>query len=220
MEFSKQDVVDAILKNDTARVTEMLEEFDLTKDGIPHFNSINKSLASHALIVASAAAYRDGLTENLTKELIERTAKIIDLFDFLRLAVLAGEIGTTNFDIIPPAIRTALEKNIYSDELAHDIENLSYDSFKALLSFIPSDEIEMLDIRLGLPILRRIYADRIVLTHLMLAYMAICLRETVEDKIAAKIAEGSVEPLDTLDAIFNAIFDIDDDDITDDDSDA
>ena len=69
MKFSNEDVMNAILNNDTARVAAMLEGFNLLKDGTPpHFTSADKSLVSTMLGAASAMDWHDDEEEEEEEE--------------------------------------------------------------------------------------------------------------------------------------------------------
>lgn len=180
MKISKKEVVDAILNNDTASVTEMLEGFDLTKDA-PHFTSADKELVSTMLSPASAMAWRDDLDGDLAQELIERTAMTVDIFPFLQLVVTGVKIEVEDFDVIPQKIRTALCRNNYCSKIAHAIEELSDEAFSALLVFLLSGQVESVHVKFNLPIIRRIYMDNVMPAALVFVYMALCLRDTIDD---------------------------------------
>ena len=183
MKFSNEDVMNAILNNDTARVAAMLEGFDLLKDGTPpHFTSADKSLVSTMLGAASAMDWHDDLADDLAEELVERTAMTVDIFQFLRLVMIAARIKTEDYDKIPEEIReTLLKCNSYSDEIARAIEELDHETFEALIAFIPTDEIERISTKFNLPIVRRVYAEGMIPTSLMFAFMANSLRETIDE---------------------------------------
>lgn len=178
-EFSKAEVIEAVLANNTSRVVEMLEEFNLPKDGtLPHFTSGQKELASVMLSFASIKSWHDDLAEDLAHELIERTAIIVHVFNLLRLVVTDAEIKITESDYakIPNKLRAALLKNDYKPKLAGIIEELDEDVFKILIAYIVScDEVETLSINFSLPIVRYLYIHEIIPNDLLLAFMAISL---------------------------------------------
>ncbi|MBR3143827.1 hypothetical protein IKF12_01335 [Candidatus Saccharibacteria bacterium] len=210
--FSKAEVIEAILANNTSRVVEMLEEFDLPKDDTPpHFTSGQKELVSAMLSFASIKSWHDDLAEDLAHELIERTATTVHVFDLLRLVVTGAEIKITESDYtkIPNELRVALLKNDYKPKLAEIIEKLDEDVFKILIAYIVSgDEVETLSINFSLPIVRYLYAHEIIPNDLLLAFMAISLRDTSASDAAIEIIGGFN---DFLESIFGGDDDDDDD---------
>ena len=182
MKISNKDIFDAILNNDTAKAAEMLEEFDLTKDGTPppHFTSADRQVVSTILSAASAMSWHDNLDDDLAHELIERTAMTVNIFPFLRLVVIGGEIEREDFDTIPEKIRAALRKNDYTDQIARAIEDLDADVLKTLLNYFISGEVETSHVKFSLPVIRRIYSDEIIPADLMFAFMASNSRDTID----------------------------------------
>ena len=213
MKLSNEEVMNAILNNDTARAAEMLEGFDLTKDGTPpHFTSADKDLVSTMLSFASAMSYRDDLDSGLAEELIERTAMTVNIFPFVRLVAATAEIETDNFDVIPEEIRTALYKNDYTDKIAYAVEKLDDDAFAALLAFLLTGEIERTHVKFNLPIMRHIHAKETIPEDLMLAYMGLCPRETIDEHFGGlHDALGALGGLTLLDALIGGMHDHDDD---------
>lgn len=182
MKISDKDIFDAILNNDTAKAAEMLEGFDLTKDGTPpHFTSADRRVVSTMLSAASAMSWHDNLDDDLAHELIERTAMTVNIFPFLRLVVIGGEIEREDFDTIPEKIRAALRKNDYTDQIARAIEDLDADVLKTLLNYFISGEVETSHVKFNLPVIRRIYSDEIIPANLMFAFMASNSRDTIDE---------------------------------------
>ena len=180
MKVSLEEVTEAILSNDTARVAEMMEGFHLTKDGNPpRFTAASKDFANLVLGLASATSYHDSLSRDLAEELIERTAMTVNIFPFLWLVVAGAKIEAEGFEVIPAKVLLALLMDGYSDEIAHAIDALDDEAFKTLLVFIAEGKIEASSIKFNLPILRRIHKEEIIPEDLMLAYMGLCPRETL-----------------------------------------
>ena len=145
------------------------------------------------LSFASIKSWHDDLAEDLAHELIERTATTVHVFDLLRLVVTGAEIKITESDYtkIPNELRVALLKNDYKPKLAEIIEKLDEDVFKILIAYIVSgDEVETLSINFSLPIVRYLYAHEIILNDLLLALMAISLRDTSASDAAIEIIGG------------------------------
>lgn len=209
MKVSKKEVQDAILNNNTARVTEMLERFNLTKDGTPpHFTSADKELVSTMLSFASAMSYRDDLDSGLAEELIERTAMTVNIFPFVRLVVAVAEIETDDFDVIPEEIRTALRKNDYTDQIARAIEDLDDDTFEAFLAYYITGEIEKSHVKFSLPVIRHIYNDEVIPADLLFAFMASNLRKTIDEHFGGLHGTlGALGGLTLLDALISGMHD-------------
>ena len=143
----------------------------------PHFILSNKKLATDVLSFASVAGHNGVLSEEMAHEIIARTAMAIDIFDFLRLVDSCGlEQGKEwDFNVIPKKIRKAFMKNEYEEEIANEIDDLSEDEFKALISFIISRVTE-LSVEFSVPIIHRVYEDEILNATLMFAYLGLALR--------------------------------------------
>lgn len=183
MSFTRKEVREAILGNDTDRVAEILEEFELLKDGTPpSFTSGDKDLVSEMLNFASIAAWHEKLSEELAEELIERTAMTVDIFSFLRLVVAGAEILDGGFDDIPQNIRKALCRNDYTDKIARAIDNLDDKTFRTLLAYLGTGAIEIIHVKFNLPIIRRIYNDKTIPADLMFAFMSSNLRDTIDER--------------------------------------
>ena len=210
MEISNKDIFDAILNNDTAKAAEMLEGFDLTKDDIaPFFTSDDRQIVSIMLSAASVMSRHNNLDDDLAHELIERTATTVNIFPFLRLVVIGGEIEREDFDTIPEKIRAALRKNDYTDQIARAIEDLDADVLKTLLNYFISEEVKSSHIKFNLPVIRRIYSDEIIPADLMFALMASNLRDTVDEHFGS--AMSTIGGLDLLGVLLGGMNDDDSD---------
>ena len=220
MKLESKEVMNAILNNDTGRAAEMLEGFDLLKDGTPpHFTSAGKRLVSTMLGAASVAAWHENLDEDLAHELIERTAMTVNIFQFLQLVMAAAEIKQIDdFSVIPEEIRTALSKNDYTDKIAYAIEKLDDEAFEALIAFIMTGEIERTHVKFNLPIMRHIYAEETIPADLMFAYMGLCPRQTIDEHFSGlHDALGALGGIGLLGALLDGMHDDDDDDGDEDD---
>lgn len=217
MKLSKKEIKDAILSNNTARVAEMLEGFGFAKDGtLPIFTSVGKDLMSTILGFASAMSYHDDLDGGLAEELIERTAMTVDIFSFTRLVIAAAEIDANNYDVIPEEVRTALLKNDYTDKIAYVIEKMNDEAFAAMLSFM-TGEIKNANVKFSLPIMRHIHAEETIPEDLMLAYMGLCPRETIDEHFGGlHDALGALGGLTLLDVLIGRMHDDGDGDSKDD----
>lgn len=207
MEISKMEILDAILNNDTAKAAEMLKGFNLTKDSTPpHFTSAGRQVVSTMLGAASAMSLHGNLDDDLAYELIERTAMTVDIFPFLHLVVICGEIERGDFDTIPEKIRAALRKNDYTDQIARAIEDLDADVLKTLLNFFLSPgEVKTSHVKFTLPVIRRIYSDKIIPANLMFALMASNLRDTIDGHFGGVM--GAIGGLGLLGALLGGIND-------------
>ena len=166
------------------------------------------------LSFASVMDYRDELSDDLAKELVERTAMTVDIFPFVRLVAATMKIEVNDFDVIPKKIRSALKESKYTDRVAREIEEMSDEAFDALLAFIMSDEVTTTHVKLNLPIIRRIYGEELIPADLMFAYMGLSLRDTIDERIHGII------PGIFGDILIGSLFsELDDDDDEEDDED-
>ena len=177
------EVKDAIRNNNTTRADEILNEFcPPNEDGPLYLTSTGSSVASIILKTAAAQAYYDALDDSLAYTIIERLGTAISIFPFLRRIVVPEEVDK-HLAEIPVKILTALHQDEYSDEAASEIKDLRDNTvFKAILACIVSkEEIEYLDYRFKVPLIREIYARKIVPAHLIFSSMSKNLRNPTND---------------------------------------
>lgn len=174
MRISKKAVIEAVRNNRTEDVSEVLEEFGLFKEAPPlPYSATAMSLVTTILSVASAMAQRESLSDELAQEIIDRTARTVDLFPFIQLVVEAADVDVniTN-DAIPAMVRTGLLEN---DVIVADmVMSLDDREFEAVLSLLTSDKIERLNIDFSPVLINRVCAGGLLPLSLLLAYMACC----------------------------------------------
>ena len=213
MEISKNDVYNAMSANDTARVADILEEFELFKEPVnTPFSMSQRELAQFVLSIASVMAWRDSLAEDLAEEILERTAITVDIFNFSLPFLAAADIGRArhNFYAIPKDVFAAMADDNYSDAVANTIENMSREAFEAML--VGLVEKDGYDVRFNLPIFRFICGSDIIPQHLVFSLMASSMR-TAHDEFMPR--------LPFLDALFGlGRYEADDEDNDDDQDDA
>ena len=184
MKLMYDEIADAIVSNQTKKVTEILDSLDLRKDGIPPcLTNASKEVSTTMLSFASVSAWQEALDDELAEELIERTAMAVNIFPFLRLVATAADVGPVNFNAIPKSLKRALRENDYSDKIARLIEDLDNITFETLITYILSGKIERTHVKFNLPIIRNIYFNELIPTHLLFAFMGLCPRETVDDHV-------------------------------------
>lgn len=190
------DAFIAVRDNDVAKVAEILEMLNLKKDGTnPRFTSQCREVMTLMLGAASAVAAGSDtghLEYDLAMELVERTAKVVDIFKFLQLVATAMRFENESYDIIPKPIRSALDQNSPSYAVEQAIGNMDPDAFEAMASLLLSDGFNQLNVSFTPPIIRYVYENQIVSDDLLFAFMAACPRRTVEEFLL------TINPLDIL----------------------
>ena len=217
MNVTKEIIRNAITTNDIQTVSNIFEEFELGTDTRPCFTSGDKECVSTILNCASAMCYRGELDHELIAEIINHTAMTVDIFPFLQLVILAAKIENNDFNAIPKAIRSILEKNKYVKDIAHEIESLDDDAFEALLaSLIDINKTKGLDVLYAVPIIRHIYERGILSVDILFSYMACSLRDTLDEHLRKAITPNLVGGI-----MIGPMFDlIEDDEETTDDKDS
>lgn len=185
MKISNTEIMDAISSNDLARVKEILDGFDLRKDGkFPVFTHTQRSVVETMLGDASAQAYINNLDAALAEELIERTAITVNLFQLLRFLADAKIIDTTiNPELLPEGILEAFGGE-YSCVIVHTIEEMDDEAFETLLASLATanNKRELrIHARFILPIIRRIYKMGLVPTTVLLAFMGLSLDDPIRE---------------------------------------
>ncbi|MCR4753175.1 MAG: hypothetical protein K5837_02010 [Candidatus Saccharibacteria bacterium] len=140
------------------------------------------------LTYASAASLSGSLNEAMASELIDRLATKVDIFQLLCYVVACAAIEAKDTDVIPEGIRVALGGEEKNDKLIQEIGNLDSTIFATLLRFIAEGGIECMYAAHFLPIIRRIYEDKIIDRGVLFAYMAVSLRKTFEESLAERSA--------------------------------
>lgn len=182
MTVTKQDIFNAVVTNDTEMMSRIFKEFNLSKDIRPNLTLGKKECICTILSNASAMSYLGKLERDMKKEIISYTAMAVDIFSFLRLTVLAANIHNRDLNTIPRAIRSALEKDEFTEDIAHEIELMDDEVFEALLDFI-INKIDVLDVLYSTPIIRHIYERGYISVDLLFMYMIFTLRDTIEERI-------------------------------------
>ena len=190
MMITDKEIMDLVLSNNTARITEVLDEFGLSKDGsFSVFTPNNKKLMQITLSTATIAAWRNELDAELARKLIEHTARAVSIFTFMRFVAACLKIDAKKYDYgaIPEEIRKAINENKYSDEIASAIENLDDGIFDVLVAFLSSYELESIGIDFSLPIILHIHDRGLIPMHLLFAGMGLCSRDSIAEHLSHEI---------------------------------
>lgn len=185
MDTIDEKVWSAIRENDIVAVRAIMDDFRVLKgDAQPCISKSSKSVMSAILAYASAASLSGNLDEAIASELIDRLAMKVDIFQLLSYVVACAAIEAKDTDAIPEEIREALGDKEKNDDLIQVIGDLDSAIFATLLRFIAEGGIECMSAAHFLPIIRRVYEDEIIDGGVLFAYMALCLRKTVEESMA------------------------------------
>lgn len=193
MAISEKEITRAIFNNDTNRVVEILEEFELYKNNLICPHTVHKELVSSILRAASAMAHTGNLKKGLAVELIERTSIMVNVFSFLELVAISAKVKTEYYDeedyqdVPEKILETLLWDRQYSDEIANAIEKLEIEAFEALIAFLVNGEVDAINVEFGLPIIKYVYKNGIVPNELVFAFMALCQRQTIEEYLSGRV---------------------------------
>ena len=171
----------AIQKNDIVAIRAMMDDCHAFKGAM-----------STILMCASVMSLSGGLDEAMAGELIDRLAMEVDIVRLLRCVVACAGIEAKDIDAIPEEIRVALGSEEKNDDFIHAIGDLDSATFTTLLGLIAEDKIENINRAFYLPIIRRLYKDEVIDGSVLLAYMALCLRKTIEERLAERYAAFTV----------------------------
>ena len=170
VKYSCKEVTKAFENNDVALVAKMLEDFGIFKgdDARSRMSPAAQDLVLFMLRLAAAAVWRDELSEEMATELIERLSPLLNIFDFIH--PMARSVKVENYDLIPANIKESLIENVYSDQVAGEIEELDKEAFEVLLPFMTS-ELERTNRNYCLPITRACLKHEIVPRSALFAFM-------------------------------------------------
>ena len=185
MEISRKEFREAFWKNDIVYLKEVWDCTELTKDSGPIvLTDYNREIVLVTLRLAAAAAYKGTLSEDIGKEVYERMADKVQLFELIEAINLAIDIDATDIRALPEWAKTAVMQDD-CDTLAEKINCLTADAFAALLAFLATDAVERISNKACMPIIKRIYEDKdIVPNDLLFSLMASCLHDTAERRLA------------------------------------
>ncbi len=185
MAFTEEAVRSAMRSNDVATIRTIMDASMVFKgDNAPCLSNVSKSAMADVLAYASASSLNGNLDETMVSELIDRLATKVDIFQLSRYVVACAAIEAKDTDAIPEEIREALGDKEKNDDLIQVIGDLDSTIFATLLCFIAEGGIECMNAIHFLPIIRRIYEDEIIDGGVLFAYMALCLRKTLEESLA------------------------------------
>lgn len=176
--YMEENVRDAVFGNDVGKLVEMMEWYHFLKDGTPpHFKDDNRHFAMNVLRHASMAASFGKLEDAMAEEIIARLAYPVHIGGLLRVVnVCTKSTGA----VIPEATLARLS----GAEAAQIVEQLNYDEFSALISYGAEVGYKVAEELPKSAILHRIYAEQRVCTGMVLAQMAMFLKESYDVSIA------------------------------------
>ena len=189
MDTIDEKVWSAIRKNDIVAVRAIMDDFHVLKgDAKPCISKPSKIVVAAILTYASAASLSGSLDEAIASELVDRLAMKVDIFQLSSYVVACAAIEAKDTDAIPEEIREALGDKEKNDDFIRVIGDLDSAIFATLLCFLAEGGIKCMNAAYFLPIIRRIYEDEIINRGVLFAYMALCLRKTVEESLAEQFA--------------------------------
>ena len=189
MDAIYEKVWSEIRENDIVAIQAMMDDFNVLKGDVePCISKASKGVMTAILAYASAASLSGSLDEAMASELIDRLAMKVDIFQLSSYVVACAAIEAKDTDAIPEEIRTALGGKEKNDDLIQAIGDLDPAIFTTLLRFIAEGGIEQIYAANFLPIIRRIYEDKIIDRGVLFAYMALSLRKTFEESMAEQSA--------------------------------
>lgn len=164
-----------ILDNDVDRMNKVLDGFQL--DDKLESQPISRSICTVARLMlgfASATSYRGECDPMLAETLIRRTAKVINIFNFISLTLAATGIKPEEYDLddVPMQIRQIIGRKWVDKDIVTAIQTMGRQEFLTLLVLLHSDEISSLKVGYSLPIIERVRKEKLLPNNLFLAYMA------------------------------------------------
>jgi len=181
MYISREDIMEAVLTNDTERTVAILELFGFARDDAPRFTANRKDLTQTVLRFVSILDRESDLDRTLADELIHRIAMTVDIFSLLQVVAASADFVAESPEEMPAKVRKALEMCVYDRKVADTIEDMSSEEFGALITFVMSEKVDMLDTRLNASIVQCIYDFDLLPDGMLWAYMGLCQRKTVTE---------------------------------------
>ena len=175
MSTKVHEIMKIILENDVSSLNEIIDEFRLDEKSRKRALDQSFLLTTRMMLgFASATSYRGECSSELAEVLIQRTAKVINIFNFINLAIIAAGIKPEeyDFDDVPERIRQIINKAWTDKNIVVAIQTMERHEFLTFLLFLASDDVSALNVEYNLPIIERIRKENLLPDNLFLAYMA------------------------------------------------
>ena len=167
------DIFKILSDNDIEGMKKSLDEYDFDGEfGILLALPDRQTYAKCVLSMASAAACRDKLTEEMALLLLKRFSSAIHLFNIARATVAATNCDENNSAKVPARLLGAIEEDVDTPEMLKLVDELTLPEFKALLTDL-ADPDALSSVRRGYaePVLRNIYKHGLLSAELLFALM-------------------------------------------------
>jgi len=175
--FTTNDVRNAVVANNKEWLGEALDRLGYKdKDSRPAFTSVDQTFMSALFGTAAITAQNDTLDRSIIELLIERTLPAIDLFDLIKLYLLAQGVEEVDYGLIPEDVKQHLKDNKYTEEIGAIIQEMNNNEIDAVLSFI-FKETETIKRSFTYPIVRNIYKHGIIPDAQLVMIMGFSLEE-------------------------------------------
>ena len=175
MAVTIHEIMKIILDNDVSSLNEVFDEFCLDGKNRKRVSGQSFLLTTRMMLgFASATSYRGECSPELVEVLIRRTAKVINIFNFINFAIVAAGIRPEEYDLddLPERIRQIIDKAWTDKNIVVAIQAMERQEFLTFLLFLASDDVSALNVEYILPIIERIRKENLLPDNLFLAYMA------------------------------------------------
>ena len=179
------DVMRMVMENDVSGVADVLDKFNLPRNGEPRlFNKDERGVTLAMLGAAVVMARKDVISGEMIEELILRTGWMVQIMHLLRFVrfEINSESTMSYDDSVSESIRQALTAGEFDEDAAKEIEELNGIELVSFIDYImDSGEVEGIRMEYSTPILLALWREWIISTEALIGFMAICLNPCVSE---------------------------------------
>lgn len=177
--YSKIDLKMMVVNNDVEALDEFLDTCRIYKEGVDFFSDEKRLMLSTLFTYASASAKNDELGESFSNKLIENTAYLVELPDFLSAMMIyldhqPRELEEGTFP--PTRLINEMHRGSPNDSIYTLARTMSTAQFMYLCELIVDGEFDGMSRKCAAPILLYCYNGRIIPHEICLAYIATCFK--------------------------------------------
>lgn len=188
--ISYSKVFSSIMSNDVTTIGAILDSFGFGNNDEPCLLvAQDVNLLQTILRLASAKAWLGKLSLEMADMLVKRISRTVNIYWFLEVLFITEDVTTAKRDLLPREICDAiLNDSPCNESIANRISQLSYDEFRAMVSFLKQEPLEH-DVRVDFntPILSYILDNNVVTKDYLFIIMASSLLPPVEQRLIRAI---------------------------------
>ena len=177
--YSRDELKEMVVKNDVKALEEFLDTYRIYKEGVDFFSDEKRLMLSTLFIYASVRAKNDELKEGFSNMLIENTAYLVNLFDFIDAMLLYLDCRPVELEegtFPPKRLIDEMHRHFPNDSIYTLTKTMSRTQFLYLCQLMADGEFYGMSRKCAAPILLYCYNGNIIPHDICLAYIATCFK--------------------------------------------